>query len=129
MQQYYLPVCTCHNCTVSVNLGTPNKPNNITLRHRTYNRTASNVTMTWNSPQERVDTYCINVSYGQNQQPVKYTSNASKVVLEGIPYNEQIFVNITSANCHSESDRAHFNFTISKIIIQMSCSEIIQCHA
>ena len=98
-----------------LNVGRPSKPHNITYSDRTYGRTASNVTVMWNSPLERVDTYCINASsFGQHQQYM-YTSNTSKVVLEGIPYNQQIFVNISSVNCHSKSDKVHFNFTISEI--------------
>ena len=98
---------------VFMHAGSPNRPTNITISQKAYDETGVNFTLTWNlSLTGRVDTYNVNVSYEPNQL-IQYSTKVLSVEVQGIPYDEQVFINITSVNCHSESEKANFNFTIS----------------
>ena len=60
--------------------------------------------------------YHVNVSYGLTQS-VEYVTTTPSVEVEGIDYDRQIIISITSINCHSESESAFYNLTISEAII------------
>ena len=82
-----------------------------------YNKTAFSFILYWNSPTTgRVDMYHINVSYGLTQS-VEYVTTTPTVEVEGIDYDRQIIISITSINCHSQSESAFYNLTISEAII------------
>ena len=59
--------------------------------------------------------YHVNASVGLNQL-TETSTNTTAIEVYDIPYNQQITVSITSVNCHSESAKAKFNFTISEIL-------------
>ena len=93
--------------------GSPNRPTNITISHKMYDGMGINFTLSWNLPLTgKVDAYNVNISYEGNQL-VQYFTRSLSVQVQGIPYDKQVFINITSENCHSESrEKANFNFTI-----------------
>ena len=98
-------------------IGMPVRPTNITRVQTIYSTIASNVTLSWNMPTiGRVDMYHVNVSYEPNIT-MNYSTNTPAITVEGIPYNQQVIVSITSVNCYSDSERAYFNITISETTI------------
>lgn len=96
-------------------LGTPPiAPTNITRVHTTHSTRGSDVTLSWKSPAVgRVDMYHIYVLYEPSKY-MNYSTNTPPAIVEGIPYDQQVLVSITSVNCYSESERAYFNVTISE---------------
>ena len=54
--------------------------------------------------------YHVNVSYGLTQS-VEYVTTTPSVEVEGIDYDRQVIISITSINCHSESESAFYNLT------------------
>ena len=61
----------------------------------------------------RVDMYHVNVSHEPNML-MNYSTNTPAVIVEGIPYDQQVIVSIASVNCYAESERVYVNITISK---------------
>lgn len=107
-------------------IGMPIRPTNITRAHTTYSNVASNVTLSWNLPTVgRVDMYHVNVSYEPNML-MNYSTNTPAVTVEGIPYDQQVIVSITSVNCYSDSERAYFNINISETTNKIDMSHPIK---
>lgn len=104
-------------CSVTLKLlGGPIMPGNIIVSRKIYNEIDVNFTLSWNSPLSgRVDAYNISITY-EPIQLINYLTTALSIEVQGIPYDEVVIISIASVNCHSESEKAYFNFTISEMV-------------
>ena len=74
------------------------------------------MTLNWNDPVGRIDSYNVRVSVGSSssQQYYYYGVTVLSLKLDQIPYNENITVGISSVNCIDESEEVSDSFVISK---------------
>jgi hypothetical protein len=80
-----------------------------------YGSMLANVTLTWEEPGGRVDKYDVNVSTtGLSTFNLSFSVTESRLTLNGIPYNEEIMVTISTINCVTESKKVNISFVISK---------------
>lgn len=103
--------------------GIPSKPTNVSVKKTTHNMTASNITLSWNQPtMGRVDHYKVNVtSYETQSVDISLMTNTSSAEVEGIPYDQNITIVITSVNCYSENEGDTFTINISEEIFLSVC--------
>ena len=77
---------------------------------------ASNVTVSWNLPATgRIDFYKVNLTSYSLELSLLMT-NTPSVVLDGIPYGQDVNVTITSVNCYSENEGDIFVISICKAV-------------
>ena len=75
----------------------------------------ANVTLTWKDPGGRVDKYNVNVSTaGLNTFNLSFSVTESRLQLDGVPYNDDIIVTVSTVNCIAESEKINISFVISK---------------
>jgi hypothetical protein len=80
-----------------------------------YGSMLANVTLTWEEPGGRVDIYNINVSTTRlSTFNLSFSVTESRLTLDGVPYNEDITVIISTVNCVAESEKVYISFVISK---------------
>ena len=74
------------------------------------------MTLNWNDPVGRVDSYNVKVSIGTNPSEEYYFYGVTELSLklDQVPYNENITVGITSVNCIDESEEVSDLFIIGK---------------
>ena len=84
------------------------------MSEKMYNSSEfASVTLSWNDPVGRVDSYNIKISVGSsNSQQLSATMPGLKV--NQIPYNENVTVSISAVNCVAESEEVNISFVISK---------------
>ena len=74
------------------------------------------MTLNWNDPVGRVDSYNIRISIGSSPSQEYYFCGVAvlSLKLDQIPYNENITVGISSVNCIDVSEEVSDSFVISK---------------
>ena len=77
-----------------------------------YGSTFANVSLSWNEPAGRVDSYSIEVS--STGLMLSYSVTESELTLDELPYNEDITTTISAVNCAAESEKGNISFVISK---------------
>lgn len=97
-------------------IAAPGIPTGIVLNNEThYDSMLANATLTWEEPGGRVDTYNVNVSTtGLSTFNLSLSVTESRLTLDGVPYNEDITVTISTVNCVAESEIVNISFVISK---------------
>ena len=82
------------------------------------------MTLNWNDPVGRVDSYNIRISIGSSPSQEYYFCGVAvlSLKLDQIPYNENITVGISSMNCIDESEEFSDSFVISKHFYSVTVS-------
>ena len=94
----------------------PGIPTDIALNNEThYGSMLANVTLTWEGPGGRVDKYNVNVSTPESSTiNLSFSVTESRLTLDGVPYNDDIIVTVSTVNCIAESEKVNISFAISK---------------
>ena len=96
--------------------GVPPQPMNVTLSHKVYGTTTSNVTASWcHTSTGRIDLYRVNITYYGVDSILLMTRTPSITVVD-IPYNQSVALTVTSVNCYSETEGNAFTTIISKAV-------------
>lgn len=99
--------------------GVPPEPINITLIRTTYNMTSTKVKLSWSQlylGTSRVDFYIVNITYYQFGS-ILTSAQAAGITVEGIPYDHNVTIMITSVNCYSENEGDSFIINIREDVI------------
>ena len=92
----------------------PNTPTGVQVSERVYNSSEfASVTLSWNDPAGRVDSYNIKISVGSNNSQ-QFSVTVPSLNLNQIPYNENVTVSISVVNCVAESEEVNISFVIGK---------------
>ena len=84
------------------------------MSEKMYNSSEfTSMILSWNDPIGRVDSYNVMISVGSSDsQELSIAMSSLKV--NQIPYNENVMVSISAANCVAESEEVNISFIISK---------------
>jgi hypothetical protein len=91
----------------------PNTPTGVQISEKMYNSSEFvSVTLSWNDPAGRVDSYKIKTS--SFSQKLNFSVTIPSVNLNQIPYNENVTVSISAVNCVAESEEVNISFIVGK---------------
>ena len=97
---------------VKINIITdsPSSPVNIEIIDRAYGETSSNVTLMWLPTVERLSHY--NIYLNMHSVLQEFQVNTAMIILQRIPYNQQITASVSAENCFTESEKSNITFII-----------------
>jgi hypothetical protein len=95
------------------NVDAPDTPTGVQISEIMYNSSEfASVTLSWNDPAGRVDSY--NIKTSSYSQKLNFSVAMPSVNLNQIPYNENVTVSISAVNCVAENEEVNLSFVIGK---------------